>query len=86
MIIWTLIMFSHPSLPGINPLPVGNLKKLKNCLVPEISLFCRQKFRQMPSKTGISFGSLILELKRIPGWEFEIYLKSSWFSGILNQM
>jgi hypothetical protein len=64
---------------------VGNLKKLKNCPVP-ISLFCRQKFRQMPSKTGILFGSFILELERIPGPEFEIYSKSGWFLGILNQM
>jgi hypothetical protein len=40
----------------------------------------------MPTKTGISFGSFILELKRIFGGEFEIYLKSGWFSGIFNQM
>jgi hypothetical protein len=40
----------------------------------------------MPTKTGISFGSFILELERIPGGEFEIYSKSGWFPGILNQM
>jgi hypothetical protein len=40
----------------------------------------------MPTKTGISFGSFILELERISGGEFEIYLKSGWLLGILNQM
>jgi hypothetical protein len=33
----------------------------------------------MPTKTGISFGSFILELERIPGREFEILSKSGWF-------
>jgi hypothetical protein len=65
---------------------VGNLKKIKNCPTQEVSFFCGQKFHQMPTKTGISFGSFILELKRIPGGEFEIYSKSGWFSGILNQI
>jgi hypothetical protein len=66
---------------------VGNLKKnqeLSN--TREVSFFCGQKFHQMPTKTGISFRSFILELKRIYGGEFEIYSKSGWFSGILNQM
>jgi hypothetical protein len=40
----------------------------------------------MPTKTGISFGFFILELKRIPGREFEIHSISGWFSGFLNQM
>jgi hypothetical protein len=65
---------------------VGNLKKIKNCPTPEVSFFCGQKFHQMPTKTGILFGSFILELKRIPGGKFEIHSKSGWFSGILNQM
>jgi hypothetical protein len=40
----------------------------------------------MPTKTCILFGSFILELERISGGKFEIYLKSGWFLGILNQM
>jgi hypothetical protein len=36
-----------------------------------------------PNKTGISFGSFILELKRISGGEFEIYLESGWFSALI---
>jgi hypothetical protein len=51
----------------------------------EVSFFCGQKFHLMPTKTGILFGSFILELERISGREFEIYSKSGWFSGILNQ-
>jgi hypothetical protein len=37
----------------------------------EVSFFCGQKFYQMPTKTGITFGSFILELERISGGEFE---------------
>jgi hypothetical protein len=40
----------------------------------------------MPITTGISFRFFILELKRISGGEFEIYSKSGWFLGILNQI
>jgi hypothetical protein len=61
---------------------VRNLKKIKNCPIPEKFPFVGKSF----TKTGISFGSFILELKRISGGEFEIYLKSCWFLGILNQM
>jgi hypothetical protein len=34
----------------------------------------------------ILFSFILVGFKRIPGWEFEIYSKSGWFSGILNQI